>query len=267
MPNEWTADPGDLLDQSEIIDGIIGTAVYDDPTKERFESTRLSKVRLSRLRDAYERQKRDIVDVLATRHTVKIDKDYCIPLATDPVIFNTDETMIDYHLTVANCIGLSSLLPNARSAHRFTFDLDLKRPHISFKGKHAMLGFDPAGSMLSLGTCNNEDIFLAMAPNEFLCGRTQPSPPGHSSASPLMSRRHYRQMVMLFAHFLDQVATCSFYNMEDVYKQDLTSPAPNFGNITTIMYVVSIVPSLSATLLFYSTISYTHPIPTGTTDA
>ena len=58
--------------------------------------------------------------------------------------------MIDYHLTIANYIGLSTLLPNAQSAHRFAFDLNLERPHISFKGKRAMLGFDPAGSMLSM---------------------------------------------------------------------------------------------------------------------
>jgi hypothetical protein len=58
--------------------------------------------------------------------------------------------MIDYHLTVANCIGLSTLLPNAQSTHRFAFDLNLKRPHISFEGKHTALGFDPAGSMLSM---------------------------------------------------------------------------------------------------------------------
>ena len=54
--------------------------------------------------------------------------------------------MIDYHLTIANYIGLSTLLPNAQSAHRFAFDLNLERPHISFKGKHVML----AGSMLSM---------------------------------------------------------------------------------------------------------------------
>jgi hypothetical protein len=63
-------------------------------------------------------------------------------------MINTDESMIDYHLTVANQIGFSPLLPNVPSEQRFCFELDLKKPYLGFKGKHVMLGFDPAGLML-----------------------------------------------------------------------------------------------------------------------
>jgi hypothetical protein len=66
---------------------------------------------------------------------------------------NIDKSMIDYHMTVANCIRLSPLLLNALSDYQFTFKMDLKRSNFTFKGKHATLGFDPAGCMLFIGQC------------------------------------------------------------------------------------------------------------------
>lgn len=100
-----------------------------------------------------------------------------------------------------------------------------------------MLGFDPAGAMLYLGRSNDEDVFLAMAPNDFLRRRTEPCPPGHSSGSPLMSKRHYRQMVMLLAHFLARVPQQGIFNVRDVYDQDLDSSDPRFEQITNLLYV------------------------------
>jgi hypothetical protein len=146
--------------------------------------------------------------------------------------------MIDYLLTVGNCMGFSPLLPNAVSYHRFSFDMDLNKAYISFKGKHAMLGFDPAGSMLFIGRCNNEDVFLAMAPNQFLRGHIRPSPPGHSSASPLMSKRHYRQIVMMLVHFLALLKERPYHNVRSVYELDLDSSDANFEEITETMYVL-----------------------------
>jgi hypothetical protein len=241
VPLEWVAYPEDSLAQSTILTNIVGTAAYDDSSKEVFDNTPKRKIRLSKLKAMYDAQDPAAVNLLHNRHFIRIDDEFSVPLSTGRIIFKSEESMIDYHLTVANCVGLSTLLPNAESAHRFAFYLDLHKPFVSFKGKHAMLGFDPAGSMLNLGTCNNEDVFLAMAPNEFLRGRTRPSPPGHSSASPLMSRRHYRQIVMLFAHFLAKLPNKPYYNLRDVYRQDVDSQKPDFAKITNVMYVLSIL--------------------------
>ena len=185
----------------------------------------------------YEEEQEAGVTILSTRHSIKIDSKYSIPFGSERVHFDTKESMIDYHLTVANCIGFSTLLPNVESAHRFAFDLNLKTPHISFKGKHAMLGFDPTGCMLKIGTCNNEDVFLAMVPNTFLRGTIEPSPQRCSTASSIMSARHYRQVVMMFAHFLAEIPTRAYYNLVPVYRLDLNAPKPDFAKITNIMYV------------------------------
>lgn len=251
VPDNLAAYLDDTIDQSSILNEIIGTSLCNQSSEERFNNMPIKSLKLSSLRDYYEKDDPNVVNLLSTRHKLVIDDEFKVPLGNGQVNMNTDESMIDYHLTVANCIGFSSLLTNSRSNHRFDFEMDLKKPYRSFKGKHAMLGFDPAGSMLFIGHCENEEVFLAMAPNEFLHGHTQPSPPGHSSASPLMSKRHYRQMVMMIVHFLALIPQRSYYTMDSVYDQDLDSSNPAFEKITDCLYV----------FLFFTSLASCHVIP------
>ena len=130
---------------------------------------------------------------------------------------------------VANCIGLSPLLPNAALGHRFCFEMDLKMNILDFKGKHTMLGFDPAGSMLFIGHCNHENVFLAMAPKQFFRGCFIPSKLGCSSGSSVLSTCHYRQIIIMFAHFLSKIPLCSYLNNQSIYEQDLKCKNPNLG--------------------------------------
>jgi hypothetical protein len=245
--------PDDTMDQSTILTEIIATTWYQQLSDERFDNAPLQKLKLSKLRHFYEKRDENVVNLLSTRHYVHVDEEFRVPLGTGQVIMDTDESMIDYHLTVANQIGFSALLPNALSDHRFSFEMDLKNPCFSFKGKHAMLGFDPAGSMLYIGRCQNEDVFLAMAPNEFLRGHTRPSPPGHSSASPLMSKRHYRQVVMMIVHFLARVPERAFHNVNSVYELELDSLTPDFESIMGTLYVFHSHPSIHSVATFLST--------------
>lgn len=235
VPEDLEAEPQDAVDQSTILTGIVGTSRYEDTSEARFYAMPVNPVSLSKLKQLYEKKDKKAVDLLSGRHTVSIDDDLRIPLGTGRVNMNTDVTKIDYHLTVANGIGFSSILPNVRSDHRFSLDLNLKRATFAFKGKHAMLGFDPTGSMLFIGQCHGEDVFLAMAPNEFLRGHVGPFPPGRSSGSSVMSKRHYRQMVMMFAHFLAQIPNLSFQVYGEVYQQDLNSETANFSMRTNAL--------------------------------
>src|SRR6202007_637888 len=118
---------------------------------------------------------------------------------------DTKTSMIDYQLTVGKEMGLSALLPNRQGDHGFYFGLDLQKPTKAFKGKHGMLGFDPAGRMLYIGTQGREDVFLAMAPRGFFKRGFATCAPGFATGSGTMSTRHYRQMVMMFAHMLAQL--------------------------------------------------------------
>lgn len=89
--------------------------------------------------------------------------------------------------------------------------MDLYRPCKVFKGKHAMLGpFHPAGRMLYIGHCNDENVFLAMTPDNFLIGQFVHSGLGYSLGSSIMSTCHYRQIVLMVVHFLIELLLLAF---------------------------------------------------------
>ena len=260
VPDALAVYPNELVNQSAILDGIIGTARDKQSAENRFKDLPVRSLKLSTLKAIYQKKdEQKAVKLLSNRHSLQIDNEFRVKLGVGQVLMDTDESMIDYHLTIANQTGFSALLPNARTDHRFCFEMDLKKPYFCFKGKHAMLGFDPAGSMLYIGQCHHEDVFLAMAPKAFLQGHTQPCPPGRASASPLMSKRHYRQMVMMIAHFLALLPERPYDNVRSVYEMDLESSKPNFEHVTDTLYVFHSFPSIRSPLFRFP--SHSHGVP------
>ena len=213
---------------------IIG-ATLTLPSTVEFHNMRPRDLNLSRLKEFYTKKDKNVVSLLANRHNVIIDDDFKLKSGVGQIRMDTMSSMIDYHLTVGNCLGLSPLLPNVQSDPQFSFELDLKGQIREFKAKNAMLGFDPAGCMLYIGRCRNENVYLAMVPNEFLEGHFMPTRAGYASGPSLMSQRHYRQTVMMLAHFLAQVTELPFMNNEPVYKLDLDSTVPDFHAITDVL--------------------------------
>ena len=220
-------------DDSDVSDG--------DHNIDIFNKMDVHKLKLSQLKRFYMKKDTGVVDTLSSRHTIEIDEQFRLRPGTGQVIMRTDNTMLDYHLTVANSLGLGSLLPAEANAPRFCFHMDLKRPHREFKGKHAMVGFDTKGKMLYIGQCSNEDVFLAMAPNEFLSNNSQLTPPGFNTSSPVMTRRHYRQIVMMLAFFLQKLTGKGYYNHGPggvgVFELDLESATPKWHLVTNVLYV------------------------------
>jgi hypothetical protein len=100
--------PHDSIDQLNILTAIVGTTGNLGLSQERFNKVPVHDLMLSKLKSLYE--KKDVkraVDLLSTRHKVRIDQDLCLLLGTaSKALTLIDESMIDYHLTVANCIGL-----------------------------------------------------------------------------------------------------------------------------------------------------------------
>lgn len=217
------------------MDEIISTSLRDAANIDDFNAMKPKPVRLSVLRRYFEDEDETAVDLLSRRHTIEIDEDFRVKTGTGSLKLVTENTMIDYHLTVANSIGLGSLFPNLANSPWFCLNLNLKMPYRNFKGKHAMVGFDTKGRMLYIGQCRNEDVFLAMAPNDFVSGRYQHCAAGHSSGSSVMSQRHYRQMVMMMAHFLAEIPTCGYSNEVDVYEMDLNAEKPNWSVVTNVL--------------------------------
>jgi hypothetical protein len=219
-------DGDDAVPQSNILDEIIdeGTA----PWFPLFRSMNVHPIKLSTLKTFYKKNDKNVLSLLSKRRTVIIDNEFRLKMGSGQILMDTTTSMIDYHLTVANCIGFSPLLPNSPSHHLFQFRMDLKKQIREFKGKHAMLGFDPTGCMLFIGKRDNEDVFLAMAPNSFLQGETTSTRRRRSSASSVMSRHHYRQTVMMIAHFLGQLPDLSYLTShDDIYSVPAVLDTPS----------------------------------------
>jgi hypothetical protein len=220
--------------QSEVMKEIVG-AEMELPSRDAFYMMAPRDLKLSRLKEFYTKKDKNVLSLLSTRHNVVIDDDYTLKMGVGQILMETTSSMIDYHLTVGNCLGLSPLLPNTEVDPMFCFELDLKSPIREFKRKHAMLGFDPAGMMLYIGKCRGEDVYLAMAPNDFLVGQNETIRAGFSSGSPQMPRRHYRQTVMMLTHFLAQVRLLPYDNNESVYTLDLDSEVADFHALTDVL--------------------------------
>jgi hypothetical protein len=229
------AEPEDLIRQTEVLNNIIVTTFEDPADEDAFTEKRRVKLKLSQLKRSYDLKDPHVVDLLARRNSIVIDKKFKLEFGRGQILMHTNKTMLDYQLTVPNCMGFASVLPNASSAHRFYFNMDLKKPTTEFKGKHAMIGFDTKGKMLYLGLLNGEYVYLTMAPNEFLNGHFEPCPAGYSTGSSTMQRQHYRQIVMMLAYFLAKIPILSYSNIGDVYDQDLEDTHPVWSIITNIM--------------------------------
>jgi hypothetical protein len=240
VPEMLAAEADDGTTQSEVLREIVATSSGHGSNLEKFLELKVHRLKLSKLKKFYEDKDRSVVTYLSRRNKITIDEDLRLKFNAGLIRMNTKTSMIDYQLTVGKEMGLSALLPNKEGDHRFCFGLDLQKPTKGFKGKHGMLGFDPAGRMLYIGTRDREDVFLAMAPRGFFRRGFATCAPGFATGSGTMSTRHYRQMVMMFAHMLAQLPQRSFLNTGSVYEQKLNGSTPaHFETITDILYVES----------------------------
>jgi hypothetical protein len=241
VPDNLLADRGDAPSQSQILLEIGKNSLYSSQG-DLFARLEPAPLKLSRLRDLYERREDKAINLLCSRQKVRVDDDLLLTMGTGQIHMDTTESTIDFQMTVANRMGLSALLPNAPSAHLFGFDLDLKKDYKEFRAKHGVLGFDPAGCMLFIGrSSNNEDVFLAMAPEEFLTGRGRTRQPKKPSGSSRMSKRHYRQMVIMLAYFLAEMGRHPYIRLGRPYDLDLESKDAEFDKLTDVLYVARLV--------------------------
>ncbi|KAH8982112.1 hypothetical protein EDB86DRAFT_3086416 [Lactarius hatsudake] len=116
-------------------------------------------------------------------------------------------------------------------------ELDLQQPLREFRGKRGMVGFDTEGKMLYIGRARNEDVFVAMALNTFIQCEEEPCGAGYNTGRPQLSQRHYRQVVMMFAHFLVKIPELSFATPHgrSVYELNLESVSVKWDQVTNIL--------------------------------
>ena len=230
-------------DEEAVAQSMIMAAMVDNDRnrsamQKRYDNMPLKMLKLSTLEGLYQAKDRNrAIELLDSRHEIEIDEDYQIPVDNERPRRSmvVDKSAIDYQLTVANRMGLSALLLNAQSSHWYGFELNLASPYREFKGKHAMLGFDPRGKMLHIGRCNMEDVYLAMVPLKFFHGEIEEKRGKKKRESSVMSQRHYRQVVIMMAEFLEKATGGTYYLLLSAYEQDLDAEDPKFKEYTNIM--------------------------------
>ncbi|KAH8980171.1 hypothetical protein EDB86DRAFT_3088142 [Lactarius hatsudake] len=229
------------MGQREVLTEILATRLEDWGVEDPFNEKRAHKLKLSDLRRQYlmeEKERRQKgLRTLMVRNQIVIDTDMKLPVGKGQVIMTTDRTMLDYELTVGSEVGLGAVLPNARSAKHFMLELDLQQPLREFRGKRGMVGFDTEGKMLYIGRARNEDVFVAMAPNTFIRCEEEPCVAGYNTGRPQLSRRHYRQVVMMFAYFMAKIPELSFATPRgrSVYELNLESVSVKWDQVTNVL--------------------------------
>lgn len=203
-----TLEVKDRLSQNVALQAaLLAPSTELDGTESFKTQPRITKP-LSFFRRLYkEKQSRMALDMLAKR--VQVDFGSCsmtVPTDDPDLVWNLDNTYLDLRICVGADLGLGGLLPNQQVNHNYLMKLEFKRER-EFSPKFAILGFDPAGSMVWIGRSPaSEDVWLAWAPREALQTACKDIPVGTCSGPSTMSISHYRMGVMFIAAMLQQIA-------------------------------------------------------------
>jgi len=235
IPSSFQVD--DHVSQDELLQAIFQPTIIPENERDPYEKLTPSLIRLSRLKDTYEKkQGHTAIRFLNQRLKIKVDSDLRCLLEDDNLLWGVKVNRLDYILTVADKPGLWPILPNSSSNHTYAFNLDLSKPYRDFKAKYARLGFDPKGSMLLIGTCRNDDVWLALVPHTFTQGISRDLPPGYVTGDTRLSTPHYRILVMFLAVAMASIPERGF-TCHNLYAVDLHSSYSDIAIYTNILYV------------------------------
>ena len=237
IPSSFQVD--DHLSQDELLQAIFQPSIIPERERDSYEKLTPNSIHLSRLKDTYEKkQAYSAIQSLHQRLKIKVDSNLRCLLEDDNLLWDVKVNRLDYILTVADKIGLWPILPRSTSDHTYTFNLDLSKPYRNFKAKYARLGFDPKASILFIGTCRNDDVWLALVPHTFSQGVGCDLPPGYVTGDTRLSTSHYRMVVMFLAAAMASIPDRGF-TCHNKYGASLHGSNPDFSMHTNILYVHS----------------------------
>ena len=225
----------DHVSQEELLQAIFQSNVVPEAERDTYERLQPHCLRLSRLREAYcKKQSSQAIHYLTTRNKIKIDADLHVPSDDDHLLWRLNDHCLDYILVVSGFIGFWAATPNVPVDHNYVLTLDLSKPYRDYKGKYGKLGFDPKGRMLYIGKCKNDDVWLALAPWEFIDSIDEGPPAGHVTGDTRLSKKHYHMMIMFLAFMLESISDRGF-TCNDPYGVSLDDPDADVGIYTNIM--------------------------------
>jgi hypothetical protein len=201
----------DSLDPQEVYNGLCDKESADIQV-EGYNRLPQIEVSLTSLKSAYEQcdkaRARSYIHKLCK---LKIDDDQKVDPDSPDYCFSADKSYLDFFMIIGNRPGIDMFLPKVTPA-LFSIKLNLKQPIKEFRAKYGMLGFNSSGAMLYIESQPSEDLWIAMAPNEFFEGQ------GHfemneAHGDTRLSDRHYRILISFLIFILLKLRNHNFIIM------------------------------------------------------
>lgn len=97
---------------------------------------------------------------LGQKYVLKLPKDYQQGYGSDDALFRQTATYLDFDVCVGHQ-GFDAFLPpeDAGGDLRFNMQLQLNQRHVEWRYKNAMLGADPKGRMLRIGSSGDVQVW------------------------------------------------------------------------------------------------------------
>jgi hypothetical protein len=130
---------------------------------------------------------------------LEIDQDMMYDPHDPDLLYRSPCSYIDALIMSPNYMGLDAVLPRAIPDAGYRFNMTFSQQHRQFKSKYARLGFDPVNSMLYMGRCREEEVWLALG---YDLGSTQPSKSPQRNIDTTMPDLLYFPMLAFLAYAL-----------------------------------------------------------------
>jgi hypothetical protein len=213
----------DSVDGQELYDSL-----YDHPGNriliDGYEQLPRLDVNLSNLRNVYERKDTNrAIRLLHRRSNLVIDESYLVDSDDPTYCFSCSKSFLDFILIVGSGVGIDMFIPNMATNHQYAISLNLQLQIKPFKAKYGTLGFNPSGAMWCLGQTPSEDLWLAMAPNEYFENNGTDFRMSEKHGDTHLSRVHFRIMQIFMISMLAKIEGKHYYIMAP-YNIDIFNP-------------------------------------------
>ncbi|KAI5981072.1 hypothetical protein EDD15DRAFT_2204624 [Pisolithus albus] len=191
VAEEVLADEGDhdvpfdvteVPQQLEAVDGHhqadVNVSLYENDGAygqdhvDKFKASAVKAIRLSTLRYMHENKRAmSAISLLKRRHRLEVDGEYVVNIHGANVVARVAPHYLDFVLYVGSRRGLDAALPNVDVDHTWSAKLKLNLGYRQWpESRQGALGFDPKGRMMYVGNRLEEQLWIAMLPNEYLEG-------------------------------------------------------------------------------------------------
>ena len=211
----------DQFHQEDLLTRSLGDASpHDADYRRTFDGT----ASLSLFGSAYNSNDKNFALAQLQRRTmIKYDNESLDPMNPEAMVWNMNKHYLDMLVAVSSSLGLWAIMPDVIQDIHYEFKLVPGKHFRDYKVKRAMLGFDPTGRMLWLGTSREEDVWLAMCPVAVTRGHILAFGDAPKNKSTRLSTAHYRMVMAFMISCLDDLQTHPIFG-NDLYKIPLSGP-------------------------------------------